>query len=277
MRTWKITGVLLFSVVAAALLTASAAVGSINVLNMSSVGYPKTPTYYAGNGGMMGGMMRGYKYYNVPSTTSYTQLPASPLTTAQYSPYFGVLVGGHCGGIRYRASYAVSLPTAETLNTTTAALLAQNYIAQIGNPDLAIAYVEEYPYDFYVQVKEKDTGLGAFELVVDKYSGYVGPEMGPNLMWNLKYHVTNGHVEIYSTATITLMSINVTQAKTCAEQYLSAYIPSATIGEATTFYGYYTFEVLDGGKTYGLLGVNGYTGQVWSYTWHGAFIQKIGQ
>jgi hypothetical protein len=276
MRTWKITAVLLFSVVAAALLTASA-VGSINVLNMSSTGYTKTPTYYAGNLGMMGAMMGGYKYYNVPSITSYTQLPASALTTAQSRPYFGVLVGGHCGGMRYRANYAVSLPPAEPLNITTAALLAQNYIAQIGNPNLAIADVEEYTYDFYVQVKEKDTGLGAFELVVDKYSGYVGAEVGPNLMWNLKYRVTNGHVEIYSTATTPLMPINVTQARTCAEQYLGAYLPSATIGEATTFYGYYTFEVLNGGKTYGLLSVNGYTGQVWSYTWHGAFIQKIGQ
>jgi hypothetical protein len=31
--------------------------------------------------------------------------------------------------------------------------------------------VEEYTLNFYVIVKEKDTGMGAFELLVDKYTG----------------------------------------------------------------------------------------------------------
>jgi len=42
----------------------------------------------------------------------------------------------------------------------------------------------------------------------------------------------------------------------------------------TTFYGYYTIEVLSNGTTYGMLSVNGYTGQIWYHTWHGTFIQE---
>ena len=42
--------------------------------------------------------------------------------------------------------------------------------------------------------------------------------------------------------------------------------------EADTFYGYYTFEVLQGENIVGMLSVNGYTGQVWPYTWRREFI-----
>jgi hypothetical protein len=34
----------------------------------------------------------------------------------------------------------------------------------------------------------------------------------------------------------------------------------------------YNFDVLQNGKTYGMLSVNGYSGQVWYHTWHGTFI-----
>ncbi len=37
--------------------------------------------------------------------------------------------------------------------------------------------------------------------------------------------------------------------------------------------GYYTVHTLKNGKIYGMLGVNGYTGQVWYHTWHGDFLR----
>ena len=42
-----------------------------------------------------------------------------------------------------------------TINT--AATVAQNYVAAIGNPDLKVTQVEEYANNFYVQVNEKST------------------------------------------------------------------------------------------------------------------------
>ena len=59
-----------------------------------------------------------------------------------------------------------------------------------------------------------------------------------------------------------------------AQQLLDAQLPDTTVEkDADTFYGYYTIAFLDkGGKVYGMLGVNGYSGLVWYHQWHGNFI-----
>lgn len=36
----------------------------------------------------------------------------------------------------------------------------------------------------------------------------------------------------------------------------------------------YHFDVMKNGKMYGMLDVNGYSGQAWYHTWHGGFIQE---
>ncbi len=76
----------------------------------------------------------------------------------------------------------------------------------------------------------------------------------------------------YTTGT-TIISIE--QAKTNAQEFLSANYPTTTVGDVDTFYGYYHIDVLSAGATYGMLSVNGYTGQVWYHTWHGAYIQTV--
>ena len=63
-------------------------------------------------------------------------------------------------------------------------------------------------------------------------------------------------------------------SKVNAQQYLDTYYAGTTVGEVTTFYGYYTIEVENNGNIYGMLSVNSYTGQVWFHTWHGSFIQE---
>jgi len=44
------------------------------------------------------------------------------------------------------------------------------------------------------------------------------------------------------------------------------------VEEADRFYGYYTLHVLNDRQIYGMLSVNGYTGQVWYHSWHGPFL-----
>ncbi len=63
------------------------------------------------------------------------------------------------------------------------------------------------------------------------------------------------------------------QARAKAQQYLDSNFPAKTAGDADSYYGYYNIDVLLNGSTYGMLSVNGYTGQVWYHTWHGAYIQ----
>ena len=59
--------------------------------------------------------------------------------------------------------------------------------------DFAVAEVMEFKNNFYAVVEEPSTGRGAFELLIDPYTGAVAPEPGPNMMWNDKYgHMSFG-------------------------------------------------------------------------------------
>ncbi|MDQ1280012.1 MAG: hypothetical protein QG670_1274, partial [Thermoproteota archaeon] len=44
--------------------------------------------------------------------------------------------------------------------------LANQCVAEI-SPDLKVAEVEEWSYNFYVRVQDESTGINAFELLVD--------------------------------------------------------------------------------------------------------------
>jgi len=243
--------------------------------------------FNGGYGGMMGGgygggMMGGGYGYGYPTQTN----PTAP-STQYYQPVYPFMFGGGMmgrlgnghgfGGMMrgygYTAPYAYN---GTPLNITTAKTIAQNYVTSIGNPDLVVKQVEEYTNNFYAQVNEKSTGNGAFELLINKYTGSIYPEMGPNMMWNTKYGMMRSGIlgGIYGTPTATL-PITTTQATTNAQQYLTSYLPGTTTGDITTFYGYYTIEALNGTSTYGMLSVNGYTGQVWYHTWHGTFVQEL--
>ncbi len=141
---------------------------------------------------------------------------------------------------------------------------------------MVVKQVEEYTANFYVQVNEKSTGNGAFELLINKYTGSIYPEMGPNMMWNTQYGMMRSGIlgGIFGAPTTT-MPVTAAQATTNAQQYLTTYLPGSTTGDVTTFPGYYTIEVLTSGAPSGMLSVNGYTGQIWVHTWHGTFIQEL--
>lgn len=65
--------------------------------------------------------------------------------------------------------------------------IANRYLASQNNPDIELADLEEWEFNFYVEYKEKSTGTKAFQILTDKYTGMMFPEMGPNMMWNTKY------------------------------------------------------------------------------------------
>lgn len=142
------------------------------------------------------------------------------------------------------------------------------YLVSTGNNDLQIAEIMEFDNNFYAGVKEKSTGKYAFELLVNKYTGAVFPEMGPNMMWNTKY----GHMgwNAQSQATITKE-----QSLGIAQEYLDRVLPGTKTGDADEFYGYYTIEVTKDNKIYGMLSVNSITGAVWYHSWHGTFIKIL--
>jgi hypothetical protein len=161
---------------------------------------------------------------------------------------------------------------------------AQTYMAGYGNPDLYVTEVMEFSQNFYAEVAERSTGIHAFELLINRWTGAVSPEPGPNMMWNTKYgHMGGmmgrawGSLPFMGRGAVPspggTMPVTPAQARQAAQAWLDQYFPGTQAAEEVdTFYGYYGLHVLQNGHIYGMLSVNGYTGAVWYHTWHGDFI-----
>lgn len=158
--------------------------------------------------------------------------------------------------------------------------IAQGYLASLDNPDLMLTEIMQFSNNFYGVAEERSTGIGAFEFLIDPVTGAVYPEPGPNMMWNTKYGHMSGWGPMgemmgsYAFGEPTAeMPVSSDQARLYAWRYLESYMPGLTVDdEITTFYGYYTIHVVQDGQIYGMLSVNGYTGQVWYHNWHGQFL-----
>lgn len=175
-------------------------------------------------------------------------------------------MGGYRSGMMGGWGWNQPGSNAERITIQNAVEAARTYLASYGS-GLEVAEVMEFSQNFYVVIREADTGRGAFELLVDPYSGAVSPEMGPNMMWNLKYgHMGSGAGDSTLTGE---------EARQIAQQALDANLPGTTIeGEGTAFYGYYTFDYEMNSQVAGMLSVNGLTGDVWPHAWHGDFISE---
>jgi hypothetical protein len=171
--------------------------------------------------------------------------------------------------------------------------IAQQYLAATHDPNLALKEIMEFQYNFYIIFYEKDTGRGAFEMLIWKQvppygmmgggmmNGYTGvgimtPEPGPNMMWNTKYSpMRNGMMGYYGNQWSSTMTISPDEAAQLAQAYLTSNFSNAKVEMGTEFYGYYTFDFTVNGRIAGMLSVNGITGQVWYHSWHGDFIQEV--
>ncbi len=170
-------------------------------------------------------------------------------------------------------AWADAPPRAGTpLSLDQAAGRVREYLAARGDPDLEPAEVMEFSNHFYASVREKSTGRYAFELLIDRYSGALVPEPGPNMMWNLKYGMMGfrgwrgGEPGAGGT-----MPVTAEEARDRALRVLRSGRGGDTVGKPEAFYGYYTFDILSGGKVAGMLSVNGYSGDVWIHRWHGRY------
>ena len=164
----------------------------------------------------------------------------------------------------------------EILTIEAAHEAVERYVEALGYPDLMIAEVMEFEHNFYAIVEEADTGIGAMELLIDKTTGNVLPEQGPNMMWNARYgmHGRGGMGMMGGTSGVN--TIMPEEALAIAQRWLDANRRGVTTeAHADPFYGYYTIHTLEGGQIEGMLSVHGASGQVWYHTWHGAFIRMV--
>lgn len=150
----------------------------------------------------------------------------------------------------------------------------ERYLASRSYTDLEVVELMEFEANFYAIAREHDTVIGAMELLIDKETGTVGPEIGPNMMWNARYGM-HGQGGMMGTSRST-NAISDEEAAAIAQQWLDTNRPGVTVEEhADPFYGYYTLHTRQDGEIEGMLSVHGTTGRVWYHTWHGAFIDMV--
>ena len=200
-----------------------------------------------------------------PGTSAGAVLPG-------YGP--GGMMGGYGPGGMMRGGYAGGVQGgAQTISIDQAQQNVERYIDGYGSSNLVLDELIEFQDNFYAIVKEKATGSGAFELLVDRVSGAVAPEPGPNMMWNTKYGMmSRGMMGVFRPSGA--MTVTTDRAGQIAQAWLDANVSGARVETPDAFYGYYTVHFTQNGQIAGMLSVNGYSGQVWYHTWHGAFIQQ---
>jgi len=257
------------------------------------------PALAQGPGGMMGGFGPGWMMGNPRNSTETTPFGFGPGWMRgnfqnnggeQYGP--GWMMGGGMHGMMggnmmlnsnnpFFTTEPLSLAeTTETLNT---------YLAILNDSNLAVDDIMIFDNHAYAQIVENDTGIGVMEVLIDPTTKSVYPEMGPNMMWNLKYEMMPGNGGygmgrmmggFGATDASTEMTVTPDQAVEVAQTYLDTYFTQAnlTVDEhADPFYGYYTLHVNRDGQTVGMLSVNGFTGQVFPHTWHGKLLEMGGE
>ena len=170
----------------------------------------------------------------------------------------GMMGSGMMGGMGMMALYRAD---AKPISETDARNQAQAYTNRY-YPGAKIGDFMEFSLNYYVQLKDT-SNTSIAEILVDRYTGVVTPEPGPNMIWN-----TLNRGQRSTTSVVYDMGA----AKSQAEKFLAGYLPDATIQESTSYPGYYTFD-FGREKIEGMLSVNAYTGDIWVHTWHGQFIR----
>ncbi len=166
--------------------------------------------------------------------------------------------------------------TGQFLSIEDAEKAVNEYIHDFNSAEeLHIGEIMIFDNHAYALVKEESTGIGAFEVLVDPSTQEVFPEMGPNMMWNLKYgHMRGGMRGSFSTNIVSDMPISSEEALDIANEYLRKNNSNmVAAGHPDPFYGYYTIHTTIDGEIFGMLSVNGYNGEVFIHTWHGKFIE----
>ena len=208
-------------------------------------------------------------------------------STAWMSPFqmvLGSMTG--CSGLGSYGQLALVMMGSEWTSGSGASSLeeaveaAEEYAASF-NESFKVAEVMQFDNHFYAIIEEVDTGIGAFEILIDPQTGAIQPEHGPTMMWNAKYGMMGGAGSMMSGSMMgrgsaissNEMSVSPSEAIRLAQQYLDRAYPGVDAGdEADAFYGYYTIHTEVDGEVAGMLSVHGETGQVWLHSWHGTFI-----
>ena len=216
----------------------------------------------------------------------------------------GTMGGMMGGGMGMMNTYAASSrPVSQDEARRRAAGFAARYGQGVKIRDFMV-----FTNNFYVQVVNAKTGEGLGELLVDRYTGVVQPEYGPNMMWNSRFGMGGsgmmgsgmmgsnmygqqnqpgmmgdqnqqgqgmmGTAPNSSNQVAQPVRYKLASAATLAATFIAGYLPGGKVIEGFAFPGYYTFDYGRKGIE-GMLSVNAYTGEVWVHDWHGLFLGEV--
>ncbi len=148
--------------------------------------------------------------------------------------------------------------------------IAETFLKKTLNEDLLVQRLFEYNTHFEVELLEKDTRRGAFELIIDKFNGRVTPEIGPNLLWNGKFGQGGNYFGLQP-----VMTIPVVSALQSVGDFIKRTSPELKVeGDVIEYYGYYEFHVTQDDKMVLEININGFSGQMWIENWHGSLLRE---
>lgn len=122
--------------------------------------------------------------------------------------------------------------------------VVEDYLVSQVPGHLEIVEVMAFEQNFYAIAREPTTGTGAMEILVDRETGIVGPEMGPNMRWKARYGMQRRGMMDNSNEKIMISEAEATAA---AQRWLDEKRPGITVEEyAEPFYGHYTLHTVQG-------------------------------
>ena len=152
--------------------------------------------------------------------------------------------------------------------------IAQGVASSYPSAGLAADEVIAFSGNYYASIRETGSRIGAFEILIDRATGSVTREPGPDMMWNAKYSMMGGGMMGgFGLSGSRPMTVSTQQAHDVAQRWLNLNQTGTSAKTPDSFYGFYTVDFQRAGQLVGMLSVNGYNGQVWFHSWHGSFIQ----
>jgi hypothetical protein len=190
----------------------------------------------------------------------------------------GGMMGGNGLGGTMMSTYA---PSARPISQDEARRRAQGFVGRYG-AQVKIRDFMVFAENYYAQVVDATSGAGLAEVLVDRYTGIVQPEPGPDMLWNTRFGMQGGQSGngmmggINQGRQVPSAPVRYTQAaaRKLADTFVAGYLPGGKVLEGLPFPGYYTFDY--GRKTTeGMLSVNAFTGEVWVHGWHGVYLGEV--
>ncbi len=215
-----------------------------------------------GGGGHMGGgygLGSGWGYMG-----SGPDPGPNPIPGYGYGSGYGYGMGGVGGMISGMMGNTMAYGYLDIFNPITtpeeARATIQGFI-DLAYSDLSISELWEYGSVYKAELSDTN-GAKAFDLLVDKFTGAVSPEMGMSMMLNASYGGSLYRTTSFGTSLI----LTPQQATDVAQSFVDRNALGYTLDTPETYPGYYKFHTT-AGAGFGMdIMVNGYNGSIWMNT-----------